>query len=272
MTIIQSNRAVRHSALAVTIIGLALLVRLPAAHAQTETGTINSGQFNLDYRIEGTGTPAIVIGFPNYYSNVFSKELRSHLRLVFVDHRGTAPSPGEVPLSEYSLEQISDDIELVRSELELGPIVIIGHSGHGLMALEYAKRYPESVSHVVVIGISPDLSDESRSQSDMYWDELASTERKAALEKNWEGVPEEEPEDTYPGENFIKAYVRSCLGDTACGDRHYTESRSARQAGFACSWEIRFSDCTALVLEPAKAQVQELNDASLRAKWAYAPV
>ncbi len=209
MTIIQSNRAVRHSALAVTIIGLALLVRLPAAHAQTETGTINSGQFNLDYRIEGTGTPAIVIGFPNYYSNVFSKELRSHLRLVFVDHRGTAPSPGEVPLSEYSLEQISDDIELVRSELELGPVVIIGHSGHGLMALEYAKRYPESVSHVVVIGISPDLSDESRSQSDMYWDELASTERKAALEKNWEGVPEEEPEDTYPGENFIKAYVRN---------------------------------------------------------------
>lgn len=209
MPFAKNNRTMRHRVLAVTIIGLALLIRLPAAHAQTETGTIDSGQFDLDYRIEGTGTPAIVIGFPRYYSQVFSKSLRSHLRLVFADHRGSAPSPGDVPLSEYSLERISDDIELVRTELELGPVVIIGHSGHGLMALEYAKRYPDSVSHVVVIGISPDLSDESGSQAAMYWDELASAERKAALERNWDGAPEEAPEDTYPGENFIKSYVRN---------------------------------------------------------------
>ena len=86
-----------------------------------------------------------------------------------------------MPLSEYSLEQISDDIELVRTELGLGPIVIIGHSGHALMALEYAKRYPESVSHVVMIGIAPDLSETSHDEADAYWEMLATTERKAAF-------------------------------------------------------------------------------------------
>ena len=61
--------------------------------AVPDTGRIATGIFQLRYRIEGTGTPAIVIGFPAYYPRVFSKYLRSHLRFVFLDHRGTAPSP-----------------------------------------------------------------------------------------------------------------------------------------------------------------------------------
>ena len=61
-----------------------------------------------------------------------------------VDHRGSAPSPGPVPLSEFSLDRISDDLELVRNELGLGEVVIIGHSGHALMALESAKKYFDS--------------------------------------------------------------------------------------------------------------------------------
>ena len=62
---------------------------------EPEKGTIESGKFQLDYMIEGTGSAAIVIGFPNYYSRIFSQNLRSQLRMVFVDHRGSAPSPGQ---------------------------------------------------------------------------------------------------------------------------------------------------------------------------------
>ena len=173
-----------------------------------ERGTIESGKFQLDYFIEGTGTPAMVIGFPNYYSRVFSQNLRSQLRLVFVDHRGSAPSPGPVPLSEFSLDQISDDLELVRNELGLGEVVIIGHSGHALMALEYAKKYPESVSHVVMIGIAPVLGEQTSAEREKYWDKMASADRKATLDANWEGIPEDAPPESYPGQNFIASYVR----------------------------------------------------------------
>jgi len=174
-----------------------------------QSGTVESGMFQLDYRIEGVGDPAIVIGFPNYYTRLFSQGLRSHLQLVFVDHRGTAPSPGPVPVSEFSLDRISDDIELVRTELGLGKVAIIGHSGHALMALEYAKKYPDSVSHVVMIGIAPDLGDASSAERQRYWDESASAERKAAFERNWRGVSVDEPEEAFPGQNFIQAYVRN---------------------------------------------------------------
>ena len=173
------------------------------------TGTIESGMFQLDYRIEGTGDPAIVIGFPNYYPKVFSSSLRSSLQLVFVDHRGSAPSPGPVPVSEFSLTRISDDIELVRTELGLGKVVIIGHSGHALMALEYAKRHPDSVSHVVMIGIAPDLGDANSAEAQRNWDESASVARKVAYESNWYGISEEESEEAFPGQNFIRTYVRN---------------------------------------------------------------
>ena len=173
-----------------------------------EMGTIESGKFQLDYLIEGTGSPAMVIGFPNYYSRIFSQNLRSQLRMVFVDHRGSAPSPGPVPLSEFSLDQISDDLELVRNELGLGEVVIIGHSGHALMALEYAKKYPESVSHVVMIGIAPVLGEQTSAEREKYWDKMASADRKATLDANWKGIPEDAPPDSYPGQNMIASYVR----------------------------------------------------------------
>lgn len=97
-----------------------------------QSGTIESGKFQLDYWVEGVGNPAIVIGFPNYYGRVFSPGLRSRLQLVFVDHRGSAPSPGPVPVSGFTLDRISDDIELVRTNV-LGsdprkPLLIIDYS------------------------------------------------------------------------------------------------------------------------------------------------
>ncbi len=205
----------RHSIPTLVLIGFGFLAPANSANAQSVTGdtqdsgAVESGRFHLDYRVEGTGTPAIVIGFPNYYRRVFSTDLRDQLQFVFVDHRGTAPYPGEVPVSEYGLDKISDDIELIRTELGLGPVVIIGHSGHALMALEYGKRYPESVSHIVMIGIAPDFSDESGAEAEKYWEKLATVERKAAFDRNWEGVPAEEPEESYPGENFVKTYVRN---------------------------------------------------------------
>lgn len=215
MSISLRKRKTRQSVLTAVFIGYCCLASASHANAQSlvgeiqDSGTIQSGKFSLDYRVEGAGIPAIVIGLPNYYSRLFSKNLRSHLRLVFVDHRGSAPSPGAEPLSEYSLDKITADLELVRTQLGLGPVVIIGHSGHGLMALEYGKRYPDSVSHIVMIGIAPDLGAESGKKKKIYWEKLASAERIAALARNWEGVPEEEPEESYPGEGFVTSYVRN---------------------------------------------------------------
>jgi proline iminopeptidase len=187
--------------------------------AAADSGTIPTGEFNLNYRIEGTGAPVIVIGFPNYYARVFSENLRSHLRLVFVDHRGSAASPGSVDTAEFALERIVDDVELVRETLDLERVAVIGHSGHSFMALQYAKKYPANVSHVIMIGIAPDLSASSAEAAQQNWLKLASSERKSALEKNQKEIPDEQLAQLPPGESFIKAYVRN--GPRTWFDPHF---------------------------------------------------
>ena len=170
-------------------------------------GTLTSGQFRLQYRIEGTGSPAIIIGSSIYLPRAFSQNLRKHLRLVFLDHRGYAPSPGPMDAIRFAPDTLLEDIEQARRVLGLGRIVVIGHSIHSLMALEYAKKYPENVSHVVMIGppVFHAATDEAR---DQYWQEFASPERKAIMEENKQRLPDEQLAILPRGQRFIRSYIR----------------------------------------------------------------
>ena len=170
-------------------------------------GTLTSGQFRLRYRIEGTGSPAIIIGSSIYLPRAFSQNLRKHLRLVFLDHRGYAPSPGPMDAIRFAPDTLLEDIEQARRVLGLGRIVVIGHSIHSLMALEYAKKYPENVSHVVMIGppVFHAATDEAR---DQYWQEFASPERKAIMEENRQRLPDEQLAILPRGQRFIRSYIR----------------------------------------------------------------
>ena len=111
--------------------------------------------------------------------------------MIFVDHRGFARLSGEATSSDYTLDVILDDIERVRRHLGLEKVVVIGHSGHGYMALEYAKRYPQHVSHVVVIGTGPSHSAAHQEASEQYWMESVCPARKAKLARDLAALPAE---------------------------------------------------------------------------------
>src|SRR5574337_325876 len=100
------------------------------------TSAIPAGVFNLSYIVEGEGHPTVVIGSALFYSRTFSRNLRNHLQLVFMDHRGFVLSPGPVETSEYELDKLVDDVERLRQHLGLGKVAVVGHSGHGYIALE----------------------------------------------------------------------------------------------------------------------------------------
>lgn len=145
-------------------------------------GTIQSGVFELAYRIEGSGRAALVIGSSIYYPRTFSAELRQSLKLVFVDHRGFARATGPTSPADYELATVLDDIELVRQRLGLGEVIIVGHSGHAYLALEYAKRYPQNVTQVVLIAAGPSQSVAHLELAEQNWQEAVCAERKSKLE------------------------------------------------------------------------------------------
>ena len=174
----------------------------------SQSGSIAAGGFKLRYSIEGVGTPTIVIGSALYYPRVFSQPLRKELRLIFLDHRGFARAPANIESASFELDTLVDDVERARQELGLGQVAVIGHSGHGYMALEYAKKYPTNISHVVMIGIAPDLSAGGAEAAERYWQESVSPERKALLEANRQRLPDDELAKLSFSESFRGAYIR----------------------------------------------------------------
>jgi len=171
-----------------------------------ERKTIRSGPYELAYSVEGDGTPALVIGSAVYYPRVFSQRLRRSLKLVFADHRGFARLADGAPPSDFGLDAVLADMDLVRRHLGLDRIAVVGHSGHGYMALEYAKRYPQHVSHVVMIATGPSHSAAHRAATERYWQESVCPERKARLERDLSLLPAEI--EAAPEKRFVAFCVR----------------------------------------------------------------
>src|SRR5262245_54268273 len=135
------------------------------------TGTIDSSGFKLNYIIEGEGYPALVIGSAHYYRKTFSSQIKEHFQFIFADHRGFAEPPlGRLGNELFTLDVLVDDIEFVRMTLGIEKMLIIGHSGHAFMALEYAKKYPTRVIGVVMIAVTPDYSLDTHKVADDFFD------------------------------------------------------------------------------------------------------
>jgi proline iminopeptidase len=108
---------------------------------QDSKGFIEVGGTKLNYVVEGKGISCLVIGSSIYYPRTFDKKLRDHFKFCFVDMRWFAKDYTTVKPENFTLKTILEDIEKVRSELKLGKVIIIGHSIHGTIAFEYARRY-----------------------------------------------------------------------------------------------------------------------------------
>lgn len=174
---------------------------------QTSSRGIPVEGYTLSYRIEGKGPTAFVIGSSAYYSKSFQQGLRDHLRLVFCDWRGFAPSPenGDTPVDFNGL---LEDIELCRKKLLIDKMIIIGHSAHALLALEYAKTYSNHVTHVVMIGVSPNFSSMNAEAAEQNWKESVWPDRKKVFEQRVRDEPDDVLAQLPPDRRFVKWYCR----------------------------------------------------------------
>ncbi len=77
-------------------------------------------------------------------------KLATRLQLVYFDHRGQGRSDRCDP-ALYTLDENVEDMEALRRYLGLEKIVSIGTSYGGMVAMAHAARYPQSVSHLVLI-------------------------------------------------------------------------------------------------------------------------
>ncbi|MCA0402069.1 MAG: alpha/beta hydrolase [Proteobacteria bacterium] len=76
--------------------------------------------------------------------------LSEAMQIVYFDHRGQGRS-ARGDRAKYNLDENVEDMEALRRHLGLGKIVTMGTSYGGMVAMAHAARYPDSVSHLILI-------------------------------------------------------------------------------------------------------------------------
>lgn len=117
----------------------------------------------LWYRVAGrpSGTPVVFLhGGPGQGSQTFARfagpALERSNRMVYLDQRGSGRSEKHWK-KEYSLALLVDDLEQLRRQWGVEQMDLVGHSFGTLQGLEYAARYPQHVSHLVLAGAVVDF-------------------------------------------------------------------------------------------------------------------
>jgi len=113
----------------------------------------------LYYREIGSEKPIVVLhGGPDFDHSYLLPEmdrLADSYRLIYYDQRGRGKSAGNVQPEEVTIQSDVDDLESLRKYFKLESMALLGHSWGGLLALEYAIRYPTHVSHLLLMNPAP---------------------------------------------------------------------------------------------------------------------
>lgn len=119
--------------------------------------------------------------------------LSEFLQLIYFDHRGQGRS-ARGPKETYTLENNVEDLEALRQYLGLEKVVIIGTSYGGMVALRYAIKYPENVSHLIVIATAASYRFMARAKEILA--ERGNEIQKKCCQRLWQGNFETETQLT----------------------------------------------------------------------------
>ena len=114
----------------------------------------------LYYQTTGQGLPCLAmhggLGLDRHELTPWLDPLGDVLQLIYYDHRGNGAS-GRPPHDTLTHAQLADDAAALASHLGHEKVAVLGFSYGGFIALEFALRHPERVSHLILMGTAPSL-------------------------------------------------------------------------------------------------------------------
>jgi proline iminopeptidase len=120
--------------------------------------TMQIRDVSMFVEISGHGDPLLLMhGGPglDHVSLTPFRALADRHTVVLYDHRCNGRSKG-APVTSMTWENLTADADALREELGFERWAVLGHSFGGHVALEYALRYPERLSRLVLLDTAGD--------------------------------------------------------------------------------------------------------------------
>jgi proline-specific peptidase len=179
--------------------------------------------------VVGHGYPLVLMhGGPSadHYSMLPFRDLANRFTLVFYDHRCNGRSVG-APVSSMTWENLTADADALRQKLGFERWAVLGHSFGGHVALEYALRYPHSLSHLVLLDTGGD-SRWSQQNAALLLAKRGYSPKKVELVRRW-----------FNGEFAPREYfpILMRIGDAY---QHGSSLRLLAQALMSGAWRTKF--------------------------------
>jgi len=108
----------------------------------------------LAYHVRGAGAPLLCVPGGPMRASAYLGDLgglSAHRQLVMLDLRGTGESAVPADPGSYRCDRQVDDVAALQAELGLEGADLLGHSAGGNIAMQYAARYPQRVSKLVLV-------------------------------------------------------------------------------------------------------------------------
>lgn len=158
------------------------LAAVSAQNHHSEGFYETSDHAKIKYKVSGKRKACIYIpggpgqGYPSF-ELMGGNNLEKNMQMVYMDQRGS----GESGTSEnYHLDKMVQDIEELRQYLKLNKVFLLAHSFGGIIAVSYAKKYPQHTKGLILANITLHfLNDESVKEQIEYGNSLLQTQNRA---------------------------------------------------------------------------------------------
>ncbi|MCK0103939.1 alpha/beta hydrolase [Pseudohalocynthiibacter sp. F2068] len=131
---------------------------------------------DCEFSVEGSGPPLFLIHGIGAARNTWRNAmplLRTHFTVVTYDLRGHGTSP--MPMGEFGLDVLVDDLERVRERSGFEAAHFAGHSLGGMIGPAYALKYPD---RVLSLGLLSTAAFRTEDDSAKVWGVVRAMEEK----------------------------------------------------------------------------------------------
>ena len=122
--------------------------------ARVRTITV-PGHRSFEYIAQGRGPATLLVhpggpGLTYHYLRGLLKLASTNLRVILFNPRGVGHSWAPKNRSEYTIGNLAEDVEAIRRSFGIKELHLLGYSAGGFVALEYAHRYENRLTSLLL--------------------------------------------------------------------------------------------------------------------------